>query len=53
MGAWCQHCWEPNRRCFLSTAWEGTIRPQKSKERALKWAQTQCWGGWVVKDCHL
>jgi len=53
MGAWCLHSWETNRICFLSMAWEGTVRSQNCKEGALKWAQTQCWGGWAVKDCHL
>jgi len=53
MGAWCLYSWETSRRCFLSTAWEGTVQPQNCKEGAFKWTQTQCWGGWAVKDCHV
>jgi len=36
----------------LSTASAGTVRPQNRKGGVLKWDETQCWGGWAVKDCH-
>jgi len=53
MGAWCLYIWEMSRRCFLSRAWEGTVQPQNCEEGAPKRTQTQCSGGWAVKDCHL
>jgi len=44
---------EKSRRCLLSKAWEGTVRLRNCKEGAFRWTQTQLWGGWVVKDCHV
>jgi len=52
-GASFLYVWETSSRYLLSTAWEGTVQPLQCKGGSLKWTQTQCWGGWAVKDCHL